>query len=162
MAPSAISTDPVSQLETESAMIIEASTADIVSNPHYEPVKPAFESITTEIPSEYSTETSSTCDGFIDSPRNGPTQQEDTASQSNQWLTLNDVVPSVSEPTSGAKKLRKMLFETNELIVCPGVYDGLSARTAIELGFNAMYMVRNNIPYSARPLFYSKNALPAY
>lgn len=44
-------------------------------------------------------------------------------------------------PASGATKLRKMLFETEELIVCPGVYDGLSARTAIELGFSAMYMV---------------------
>lgn len=48
----------------------------------------------------------------------------------------------VDEPVSGATKLRKMIFETNELIVCPGVYDGLSARTAIEVGFNAMYMVR--------------------
>ncbi|KAH6660868.1 putative carboxyphosphonoenolpyruvate phosphonomutase [Truncatella angustata] len=56
------------------------------------------------------------------------------------WLQLNHVASSVHQPTSGAKKLRKMLFETNELIVCPGVYDGLSARTAIELGFNAMYM----------------------
>lgn len=45
-------------------------------------------------------------------------------------------------PTSGATKLRKMIFETNELIVCPGVYDGLSARTALEVGFHAMYMVR--------------------
>ncbi|KAK8080752.1 hypothetical protein PG997_008570 [Apiospora hydei] len=39
-----------------------------------------------------------------------------------------------------ATKLRKMIFDTKELIVCPGVYDGLSARTAIELGFDAMYM----------------------
>lgn len=58
------------------------------------------------------------------------------------WLQLNHVAAGVQEPMSGAKKLRKMLFETDELIVCPGVYDGLSARTAIELGFNAMYMVR--------------------
>ncbi|OTB02285.1 hypothetical protein M426DRAFT_62541 [Hypoxylon sp. CI-4A] len=55
-------------------------------------------------------------------------------------LQLSQVSSSVLEPTSGAKKLRKMLLETNELIVCPGVYDGLSARTAIELGFNALYM----------------------
>ncbi|KAH7046764.1 oxaloacetate Acetylhydrolase [Macrophomina phaseolina] len=33
-----------------------------------------------------------------------------------------------------------LLEETNELIVCPGVYDGLSARTAIEVGFNGLYM----------------------
>jgi len=40
-----------------------------------------------------------------------------------------------------ATKLRKMLFETNEMIVCPGVYDGLSARTALEVGFDGLYMV---------------------
>ncbi|EOD46534.1 putative oxaloacetate acetylhydrolase protein [Neofusicoccum parvum UCRNP2] len=33
-----------------------------------------------------------------------------------------------------------MLEETDELIVCPGVYDGISARAAQEVGFNAMYM----------------------
>ncbi|KAI1134931.1 oxaloacetate Acetylhydrolase [Hypoxylon sp. FL0543] len=55
-------------------------------------------------------------------------------------LQLSDVISSILEPASGAKKLRKMLFETSELIICPGVYDGLSARTAMELGFNAMYM----------------------
>lgn len=57
------------------------------------------------------------------------------------FLSLKYVSSEVLEPVSGATKLRKMLLETNELIVCPGVYDGLSARTAIELGFNAMYMV---------------------
>ena len=42
---------------------------------------------------------------------------------------------------TGASKLRKQLRETNELLVCPGVYDGLSARIAINLGFKGMYMV---------------------
>lgn len=40
-----------------------------------------------------------------------------------------------------ASKLRRMLTDTNDLIVCPGVYDGLSARIAMELGFQALYMV---------------------
>jgi len=66
--------------------------------------------------------------------------KEVPAAQSNKWLSLGQIIPSVQEPMSGAKKLRKMIFETNELIICPGVYDGLSARTAIEVGFNAMYM----------------------
>ncbi|KAJ5219683.1 hypothetical protein N7468_008887 [Penicillium chermesinum] len=39
-----------------------------------------------------------------------------------------------------ASRLRRMLRETDELIICPGVYDGLSARVAMELGFKAMYM----------------------
>lgn len=56
--------------------------------------------------------------------------------------TINNVLSFANGlPSLGATKLRKMIFETNELIVCPGVYDGLSARTAIEVGFNAMYMV---------------------
>lgn len=44
-------------------------------------------------------------------------------------------------PISGSTKLRRMLNETNELIVCPGVYDGLSARVAMQLDFKALYMV---------------------
>lgn len=148
MAPSAIPMDQVSHLETESSIIIETVTADIKSVPDFEPLKPVLAPITTEISSEDSTEPSSACDGFIDSPPTGPiVEKEEPVTPSNQWLTLNDVVPDVSEPTSGAKKLRKMLFETEELIICPGVYDGLSARTAIELGFNAMYMVRNISPW---------------
>lgn len=52
--------------------------------------------------------------------------------------------PSVSmQMLTGASKLRHQLLESNDLIVCPGVYDGLSARIAIQLGFKAMYMVRD-------------------
>jgi hypothetical protein len=57
------------------------------------------------------------------------------------WLLLNHMKEFLNQPVYGATKLRKMIFETNELIVCPGVYDGLSARTAMELGFSALYMV---------------------
>lgn len=53
---------------------------------------------------------------------------------------------SAGKPPSGSTKLRKMLEETNDLIVCPGVYDGISARAAQEVGFNAMYMVCLHIP----------------
>ncbi|KAG6364244.1 hypothetical protein INS49_005843 [Diaporthe citri] len=67
------------------------------------------------------------------------------------WLKLNsnapahikvEEVPSIShdEPFTGAKKLRHLLENTDELVVCPGVYDGLSARTAIDLGFKSLYM----------------------
>ncbi|RHZ44340.1 isocitrate lyase/PEP mutase family protein [Aspergillus thermomutatus] len=41
---------------------------------------------------------------------------------------------------AGATKLRRQLRDTDELIVCPGVYDGLSARIAMQLGFKALYM----------------------
>lgn len=68
------------------------------------------------------------------------------------WLKLNSAAPIYvevdktpvvpqNEPFTGAKKLRYLLENTDELVVCPGVYDGLSARTAMELGFKALYMV---------------------
>ena len=44
-----------------------------------------------------------------------------------------------------ASKLRRMLRDTKDLIVCPGVYDGLSARVAMELGFKGLYMVRKPV-----------------
>lgn len=52
------------------------------------------------------------------------------------WNTIGE-----KHQMSGAVKLRQMLQESNDLIVCPGVYDGLSARIALDLGFEAMYMV---------------------
>lgn len=54
---------------------------------------------------------------------------------------LDTMTISMGKPLSGATKLRRMIFETEQLIVCPGVYDGLSARTALEVGFQALYMV---------------------
>ena len=54
-------------------------------------------------------------------------------------------------PIPGATKLKRLLEETSDLIVCPGVYDGLSARVALEVGFNAMYMVSFCPENSTRP-----------
>lgn len=82
---------------------------------------------------------------------------------STTWLKLNSTGPIRvqveqittealdDEPFSGAKKLRYLLENTDELIVCPGVYDGLSARTAIELGFKSLYMVSSNLPTPPPP-----------
>ena len=44
-------------------------------------------------------------------------------------------------PTSPATRLKRRLEETKDLIVCPGVYDGFSARIAMLVGCDAMYMV---------------------
>lgn len=44
-------------------------------------------------------------------------------------------------PIPAASRLRKMLKESDELIVMPGVYDGFSARIALEVGFDGLYMV---------------------
>ena len=41
-----------------------------------------------------------------------------------------------------ATVLKNRLQNTKDLIVCPGVYDGFSARIALSVGFDALYMVR--------------------
>lgn len=48
---------------------------------------------------------------------------------------------SKSTVVSAATQLRGMLTESNNIIVAPGVYDGFSARIALEVGFKCIYMV---------------------
>ena len=58
-----------------------------------------------------------------------------------QTHLANDVsaaIPTGNLPAS--TKLRQMIKTSPRIIVCPGVYDGLSARIALEVGFKAMYM----------------------
>ena len=65
-------------------------------------------------------------------------------------LTNGHLEEPVHEPSEGvpfddiwspATKLKRRLEDTKDLIVCPGVYDGFSARIALSVGFDAMYMV---------------------
>jgi 2-methylisocitrate lyase-like PEP mutase family enzyme len=42
---------------------------------------------------------------------------------------------------SAAEKLRAIVEDPNGFILAPGVYDGLSARIALEVGFDSLYMV---------------------
>ncbi|KAK1145693.1 hypothetical protein N8T08_003929 [Aspergillus melleus] len=78
---------------------------------------------------------------------------EEPSSNSSMAITITvekdgfyEINGTRQEPTvslhmlAGASKLRRQLRESNELIVCPGVYDGLSARVAMEVGFKALYM----------------------
>jgi len=44
------------------------------------------------------------------------------------------------QPLSGAKHLRQMLNDPNKIVVAPGVFDGLTARLALSVGFDALYM----------------------
>lgn len=48
-----------------------------------------------------------------------------------------------TEFLSPATTLKRRLEITKDLIVCPGVYDGFSARIALSVGFDALYMVSN-------------------
>ena len=53
--------------------------------------------------------------------------------------TVATTIPT--DITSPATNLKRRLRETKDLIVCPGVYDGFSARIALAVGCDAMYMV---------------------
>lgn len=62
--------------------------------------------------------------------------------------TLSDALPVGASQAiaqeSTATRLRRVLSTGHKLIVCPGVYDGLSARIALDVGFDALYMVRRS------------------
>lgn len=45
------------------------------------------------------------------------------------------------KPLTGAARLRALLSDPDKLVLCPGVYDGLTARLALSVGFDALYMV---------------------
>lgn len=45
------------------------------------------------------------------------------------------------KPFTGAKRLRELLKDPKNLVVCPGVYDGLTARLGLAAGYDALYMV---------------------
>lgn len=49
-------------------------------------------------------------------------------------------------PKTGATRLREMLADPHKTVVCPGVYDGLTARIALKEGFECLYMVREHLP----------------
>lgn len=69
----------------------------------------------------------------------------DTASSPKVQKASQDTV-ATSLPTefmSPATNLKRRLVNTKDLIVCPGVYDGFSARIALSVGFDALYMVSN-------------------
>ena len=56
-----------------------------------------------------------------------------------------------------ATVLKNRLQNTKDLIVCPGVYDGFSARIALSVGFDALYMVRTP-PWAVRHTNYSRRS----
>lgn len=56
--------------------------------------------------------------------------------------------------TSPAERLRAMLKEEDKIVVCPGVYDGLTARIALNTGFECLYMASHQRP-KARAIWLS-------
>lgn len=51
---------------------------------------------------------------------------------------------------TAAAKLRQVLQDPNSFVSAPGVYDGVSARIALSVGFDTLYMVRYASLYGER------------
>lgn len=45
-----------------------------------------------------------------------------------------------ARPPIGSAKLRQQLENLDSIVVCPGVYDGFTARLALKAGFECLYM----------------------
>ena len=59
---------------------------------------------------------------------------------------------ATAPPEHPATVLRRMFEDPEGFVLAPGVYDGLSARVALEVGFDALYMARSPPPANpARP-----------
>lgn len=57
------------------------------------------------------------------------------------------------EQQAAVASLRAQLAEPGKIIVCPGVYDGFTARMALKAGFDCLYMVSSSL----FPLFISRH-----
>lgn len=57
-------------------------------------------------------------------------------------LHIISVIPRAMPIITAAATLRRALEDPNCFISAPGVYDGVSARIALSVGFDALYMVR--------------------
>jgi hypothetical protein len=67
----------------------------------------------------------------------------------------------ISKRKTAVESLRQMIADPERLIVCPGVYDGFTARIALQEGADVLYMVcylpppNRSIPFHIRILLYS-------
>jgi 2-methylisocitrate lyase-like PEP mutase family enzyme len=48
-------------------------------------------------------------------------------------------------PKTATQRLRELLANPDKIVVAPGVYDGISARIALSLGFDALYMASSTV-----------------
>ena len=48
------------------------------------------------------------------------------------------------KPLMAVENLRELLSKKDNIVICPGVYDGLTARIALQAGFDCLYMVSSS------------------
>ena len=134
-------------IENRALAPVQESVPELIQKPVAEPVlKPAPEPVQKSIPETFLKSTHLPL--LPPSPALSATTTT-TVIQQSTTTTTPKVVPQpfprpayedVTYNSPGAAKLQRILRETDDLIVCPGVYDGLSARVAHEVGFQALYM----------------------
>ncbi|KAF2122764.1 methylisocitrate lyase-like protein [Lophiotrema nucula] len=54
--------------------------------------------------------------------------------------SLNGSTTNGSQRLTGVQKLRQLLADKEKVLACPGIYDGFTARIALEEGFDCLYM----------------------
>jgi len=74
-------------------------------------------------------------------PNTQPLDASAIATHDNTETDASPTTPTTQIDLPGATRLKKMVQDSPDMIVCPGVYDGFSARIALSVGFSAMYMV---------------------
>lgn len=77
----------------------------------------------------------------LDTPVLSPFKNDKQDSVAKETITGKEPTVTVEEVVLPATQLKRHLEDTKDLIVCPGVYDGFSARIALSVGFDALYMV---------------------
>lgn len=77
-----------------------------------------------------------------DSELDIPAADTETQVEESKLASTVDIsAPSIYDANApGSTRLRYMIKNLDHILVCPGVYDGLSARIALQVGFEGMYM----------------------
>jgi len=61
-------------------------------------------------------------------------------------LLISISVTMSLKPLTGAQRLRELLKDPNRMVLCPGVFDGITARLALKADFECLYMARLSNP----------------
>jgi len=60
-------------------------------------------------------------------------------------MAAGEIMKNDNTSKTAVARLRELLRQEDHITVCPGVYDGLTARIALRGGFQCLYMVRLEI-----------------
>jgi hypothetical protein len=85
-------------------------------------------------------------DGTWLSPRNFEVDHQFFGSSIARMSPDKAASNGVEHVVGAATKLRRFLEQSNKILPCPGVYDGFSARIALQVGFDALYMASSPSP----------------